>query len=126
MNLEYRETAPFTRDFKKLTKRFRTLPEDLENAKRFAIELYHLHNIDNQSIFQIQEFQTDDVLIFKLIKFACKALKGKGVRSGLRVIYAYHTDQLRVDFLEMYYKGGRENEDRGRICSYLEHLSYNY
>jgi mRNA-degrading endonuclease RelE of RelBE toxin-antitoxin system len=105
MKVDYGETDKFAKDFKKLAKRFKTLADDIETAKKNAIELYHLHKIDNQSIFQIQDFKNDEIEIYKLKKFACKSLKGKGVQSGIRVIYAYHKNRLRIEFIEIYYKG---------------------
>ena len=47
------------------------------------------------------------------------ALKGRGVQSGIRVIYAYYVLTNTVDFIEMYFKGESENEDRERIKQYL-------
>ena len=52
--------------------------------------------------------------IFK--KFACKALKGRGVQSGIRVIYAYFVKEDRVEFIEIYFKGDKASEDRHRIA----------
>lgn len=124
MKIDYFETEEFAKDFRKLAKKFKTLADDIETAKKNAIELYHLHKIDNQSIFQIQEFKSDEMEICKLKKFACKALKGKGVQSGIRVIYAYHKNRLRIEFIEMYYKGDKENENRERIKAYLSKQTY--
>jgi len=39
----------------------------------------------------------------------------KGAQSGIRVIYAHHEDEDWIEFLEIYYKGDRESEDRERI-----------
>jgi hypothetical protein len=50
-----------------------------------------------------------------LIKIACKALKGRGVNSGLRLIYAYFPDEQKITFIELYHKNDKENEDRIRI-----------
>lgn len=124
MKIDYSETGEFAKDFRKLAKKFKTLADDIETAKKNAIELYHLHKIDNQSIFQIQEFKSDEMEICKLKKFACKALKGKGVQSGIRVIYAYHKNRLRIEFIEMYYKGDKKNENRERIKAYLSKQTY--
>ena len=45
MKIDYGETDEFAKDFKKLAKRFKTLADDIETAKKNAIELYHLHKI---------------------------------------------------------------------------------
>ena len=40
---------------------------------------------------------------------------GKGAQTGIRVIYAYFEENDRIEFIEIYYKGDKENEDRERI-----------
>lgn len=118
--IEYASTSAFQKDFKRLLKKFRTLEEDLDTAKRNAIELYHLKHINNRSVFPIPDFCTDELQIYKIKKFTCKALKGRGVMSGIRVIYAFYTATFNVTFLEMYFKGYKEKEDYERIKEYLE------
>ena len=113
----------FSRDLKKLLKRFSTLEEDLDNFIKAQIKLYHELNIDNGSIFEIPGFDTDEPKIYKAKKFACKALKGKGAKSGIRVIYAYYKNSKETEFIEIYYKGDKENEDRERIKEYLKELN---
>jgi hypothetical protein len=110
----------FSRDLKKLLKKFKTLEEDLDNFINAQIKLFHELNTDNGSIFEIPGFDTDDPKIYKAKKFACKALKGKGAKSGIRVIYAYYVKSQSVEFIEIYYKGDKENEDRERIKEYLK------
>ncbi len=118
--MNYRSTPEFDEDLKKLLKKFRTLEEDLEIAKIAAIELYHIQGIDNQSVFPIPGFSYEHVIVHKLKKFSSKSLKGRGVKSGIRVIYAFYPGDLLVDFIEMYYKSDQENEDRQRIIQYLK------
>ena len=124
MKITYDETDEFAQDVKKLLKRFRSLREDLEVAKRNAIEIYHCKNLDNRSVFRIPGLGSGDVLPYKVKKFACKALKGKGNRSGMRVIYAYLVKIQKVVFLEMYYKADQANENRQRITDFLRKLTH--
>lgn len=121
--MNYKSIPEFDRDLKKLLKKFRTLEEDIETAKRNAIELYHIKEINNLSIFQIPGFHAPGAGIYKLKKFSCKALKGKGVKSGIRIIYAFYPQNLLVEFIEIYYKADQANEDQGRIKNYLKILS---
>jgi hypothetical protein len=58
--------------------------------------------------------------IYKAKKFACRSLKGKGVQSGIRVIYAYFEEKDKIELIEIYYKGDKENEDRERILRYYK------
>ncbi len=117
--ITYKNTSGFDKDLKRLLKKFRTLEEDIEVAKTNAIELFHLKNIDNNSVEPIPNFCSNELKICKIKKFACKALKGRGVQSGIRIIYAYHVLTNTVDFIEMYFKGESENEDKERIKQYL-------
>jgi len=120
MKINYEETPKFQRDFKKLLKKFKTLSEDLETAKRNAIEVRHIHDIDNQSVFLLPNFCSEEIKICKLKKFACKALKGRGSRTGIRVIYAFLAKIKKVVFIEIYFKGDKENEDYNRIREFFK------
>lgn len=120
--IKYSETDFFRKDFKKLKKRFKTLDEDLEIAKKNAIELFHLLGIDNQSVVLVPRASNKNFQIYKLRKFACKALKGRGVQSGIRITYAYCLKSAAVVFVEIYFKADQENEDRQRIEAFLKIL----
>jgi mRNA-degrading endonuclease RelE of RelBE toxin-antitoxin system len=113
--IEYEKADDFKKDFKKLAKRFVSLPGDLETVKKAVIELRHLKNINNLSTFEIPGFSSEGLSFWKIKKFACRSLKGRGCQSGLRVIYSWCENSYRVVFLEIYFKGDKENEDRERI-----------
>lgn len=117
--INYEESAEFKKDLKKLAKRFRSLPDDLVTVKKAVIELRHLKNIDNLSAVEISGFSSEDFCFWKIRKFACKSLKGKGVYSGIRIIYKWYKKTNNVFFVEVYFKGDKENEDRDRIKKYL-------
>lgn len=118
--IEYRETPEFLKDLKRLAKKFPTLEEDFELMKRAAIELYHLRGIDNRSVLPVPGYGGGSLKIFKVKKFACRSLPGKGVRSGLRVIYAFDEACRRTDFIEIYYKNDQKNENSDRIRTWLK------
>jgi len=58
--------------------------------------------------------------IYKVLKFACKSLKGRGVNSGIRFTYEYVAEESKAVFIEIYFKGDKENEDRERIKRYCK------
>lgn len=122
MKINYHKTEFFEKTFNKLAKRFKTLEADLSVAKQNAIELFHLKKIDNQSVFLIPKFCSTEIQVCKLKKFACKALKGRGIKSGIRVIYAYHIKTAKIDFIEIYFKADQEKETQGKISEYLNEL----
>ncbi len=57
-------------------------------------------------------------MMHKVFKFSCRSLPGKGNRSGIRIIYAFHEQGCKVEYIEIDYKGDKENEDRGRLIKY--------
>ena len=105
----------FERDLKKLMKRFSSLEEDLRMFIKVAMNAFHKQKIDSRAIFHLSDLGIRSPKIFKARKFACKALKGKGAQSGIRVIYVYHEEEDWIEFIEIYYKGDKESEDRERI-----------
>ena len=108
----------FENDLKKLLKRFKTLEDDLNIFIEKQLNLYHKLKIDNKGIFQITGLPIESPKIYKAKKFTCLSLKGKGVQSGIRIIYAYFEEKDKIELIEIYYKGDKENEDRERISKY--------
>lgn len=118
--INYKNTAHFDKDFKKLLKRFRTLNDDFENLKKYSIELFYSNGIDNNSIFSIPDCCSEKIQICKIKKIACKSLMGRGSQSGLRIIYAYFINTNTIEFIEIYFKADQESEDREKIKEYLK------
>lgn len=110
----------FEKDLKQLLKRFKTLEEDLKIFIEKGLYAYHKLKIDNKGLFRIEGLGLEEVKIYKAKKFACRSLKGKGVQSGIRLIYAYFEDVDKIELIEIYYKGDKENENRDRIKKYLD------
>ncbi|MGA2534022.1 MAG: hypothetical protein ABSG19_13420 [Candidatus Aminicenantales bacterium] len=114
----FREIArlpEFERDLKGLLKRIRTLEEDLATLLKTQLVLFHKLGVDNKGVFEIPGMPFREPRIYKAKKFACRALKGRGANSGLRLIYAYFELADKIDLVEIYFKGDKENEDRDRI-----------
>jgi len=116
----FEESSEFKKDYKRLSKRYRALPEDFDRLKHVALTLFH-SGVDNRVSYEIPECVKERYSAFKLKKFACRSLKG-GANSGLRVIYVFDHLEKKVLFLEMYYKGDQELENRSRIELYLSYL----
>jgi len=38
--------------------------------------------------------------------------------SGIRIIYAYYENEDVIEFIEIYFKGDKANEDKKRILKY--------
>ncbi len=119
---EVRRLPEFDKDFKKLAKRFKTLDDDIETFINKQLKLTHKLEVDNKGVVHISELGIQNPKIYKAKKFACKALKGRGVMSGIRIIYAYYENEDVIEFIEIYFKGDKANEDKKRIMKYYSHL----
>lgn len=112
---DIRRLPEFEKDLKTLSKRFKTLKDDLDTFENVQLKLFHKLGEDNQGVVRISGLSIEYPEIYKARKFACRSLKGKGVNSGIRVIYAYHSEEDIIEFIEIYFKGDKLNEDRDRI-----------
>jgi hypothetical protein len=116
--IDIRKLTEFEKDLKKLARKFRTLDEDLKTFIANQLKLTHKLNIDNKGVVRMSDLGIEYPKIYKARKFPCRALKGKGAASGLRIIYAYYENEDVIEFVEIYYKGEKENENRERILRY--------
>lgn len=109
--MNFEELQEFKKDVKLLTKKYRTLIDDLDTVKR-VLEV----SPNERPPFS---FRIDDLglktCIIKVKKIACKSIKGKGVNSGLRLIYAHFKDENKIVFIELYHKNNKGKEDKDRI-----------
>ena len=101
----------FKKDLKLLLKKYRSLTEDLAVIKQI---LQVFPNERPPFSFEINDLKLNACII-KVKKIACKSLKGRGVNSGLRLVYAYFPEEFKIVFVELYHKNSQENEDRERI-----------
>lgn len=109
MTISFNELLEFSKEFKRLAKKYRSLPDDLKEFKR-VIAVVPLGNSKHFNVIT----KNEQCAVVKARLF-CRYLKG----SSLRVIYAFYRDSSKVDFIEIYFKGDKENEDRERIKKYL-------
>ncbi len=108
--MKFSELPQFIKEFQRLAKKYRSLPNDLKEFKK-VIEVIPLGNSKHFNIIT----KNDKCAVIKARLF-CKYLKG----SSLRVVYAYHYQNDTTDFIEIYFKGEKVNENAGRIKEYLE------
>ncbi len=99
----------FEKELAQLSKKYHSLPEDLQRFERLIAEnpvgvgtnfatIHHAH----------------DVQIVKA-RLACKSLKNR----SMRIIYAFHGGISTFVHIEIYFKGNKSNEDFERIREYL-------
>lgn len=111
--MNFNEINDFTKDFKRLSKKYRSLPDDLLEFKKVITEF----PFGTGKHFVILT-ATGTVKIIKA-RFFCRYLKG----SSLRIIYAYGETKQTIELIEIYSKSEKEREDRQRISDYLHNLN---
>lgn len=109
--MNFERLDEFEKDLKKLLKRYRTLESDLEVVKKV---LTAEPGERPPFSFCIEGLGIRSCVI-KVKKIACKALKGRGANSGLRLIYAHFEEEKRIVMIELYHKNDKELENRDRI-----------
>ncbi len=126
--------AEFEKEFKRLFKKYKTLDDDFEKFKKVLL----VAPIGVGKNFVIIH-STETIKIVKA-RMACRALRDR----SLRIIYAYlpvesskqamhigrqaclsgrqadFEKNQRIEFIEIYFKGEKENEDRERIKEYVK------
>lgn len=110
--MNFNEIDYFTKDFKRLSKKYKSLPDDLLEFKKVISEF----PIGRGKHFIILT-ATEAVKIIKARLFCCY-LKG----SSLRIIYAYFETKQIIEFVEVYPKNEKAREDQGRIKNYLKNI----
>ena len=108
--MNFNELPEFQKELKQLGKKYKSLTDDLQEF-RDVVSAVPLGNSKHFNIIT----QTDILYIVKARLF-CKYLKG----SSLRIVYSYFEQEQRIEFIEVYFKGEKENEDRERIKEYLK------
>ena len=109
MTMIFDELPEFQKERKRLARKYRSLPEDLREFRN-VISVVPLGNRKHFAVIA-----RDENLHIVKARLFCRYLKG----SSLRVIYSYCEQEQRIEFIEMYFKGDKENEDRHKVKEYL-------
>ena len=107
--MSFNELPEFSKEFKRFSKKYKSLESDLKEFKN----IIDVEPMGNSKHFNVIT-KNEQYAIIKARLF-CRYLKG----SSLRIIYAFYCESYKVDFIELYFKGEKENENRERIKEYL-------
>ncbi|MEK7101590.1 MAG: hypothetical protein AAB882_00350 [Patescibacteria group bacterium] len=111
--MKYAELPEFSHELKRLSKKYRSLPDDFEKLKQTLAKLTIRDGGNHWNCL----YKNENIAIYK-IRLACKYLRA----TTSRVIYAHHKEPARIVFIEIYFKGDKENEDLKRIRDYLKNF----
>jgi hypothetical protein len=108
----FSQLPEFEKEFSGLSRKYKSLPDDIRRLEEL------ISNPDIGPVGVGKNFATlhqgDTIKIVKT-RLACKSLRER----SMRIVYAYHEDRIEFMYIEIYYKGDKENEDRARIQKYI-------
>ncbi len=107
--------AEFDKEFKRLFKKYKTLDDDFEKFKKVLMTTPMGVGKNFVTIHS-----SASIRIVKA-RMACRALRDR----SLRIIYSYFEQDQQIEFIELYFKGEKENENRERIKEYLKNQNSN-
>lgn len=117
--MEFRQLQKFSKELKRFSKKYRSLQSDLAKLQDVLKVLPQGNGSKHWN--RLHASLDGNIVIFK-VRLSCASLKGQ---SLFRVIYAHDTrskEVILIDFIELYYKGEKANEDRGLVQEYLRDL----
>ena len=114
--MTFEELEEYGKDVKKLLKKYRTLEDDIAIVKKV---LTAEPKERPPFSFRIEGLGLQTCVI-KVKKIASRSMKGRGVNTGFRLIYAHFEEENRIVLVELYFKGDKENEDKERIMRYFK------
>ena len=98
--MEFPTLPEFDGELKKLLKKYHSLEEDLNELKDVLRKFPRGYE---PVVFRMAGLKLITE-VYKVKHFRCKALRHKGSRSGVRVIYVYKEQEQVIEFVEIYYK----------------------
>lgn len=108
----FHQLPEFEKELKKLSKKYPTLVSDIEDVKQI-LKSSPTGVGKNFTIIASREM----VKVVK-VRIHCESLRARTIR----LIYAYHGDRIEFVYIEVYFKGDKENENKERIREYFERI----
>ena len=117
--MEFRQLQKFSKELKRFSKKYRSLQSDLVKLQDILKVLPRGNGEKHWN--RLHSSDDGNIVIFK-VRLSCASLKGQ---SLFRIIYAHNAknkEVVLIDFIELYDKGEKANEDRDLIKEYLDSL----
>jgi mRNA-degrading endonuclease RelE of RelBE toxin-antitoxin system len=117
-NVKFEAVPEFNKELKKLSKKYKLLNEDFKNFRMVLTKQLPKHT---SGTFKISDLGANvKTSIYKVKHFRSRDFRGKGSRSGFRIIYAHLRGSEKIIFIEIYHKSSKPNHDIERIKKYFE------
>jgi hypothetical protein len=108
----FTQLPEFEKELKKLSKKYPTIESDIKDIKQILLTSPTGFG-KNFIVISSKE----NIKIVK-VKIHCESLRSR----SMRLVYSYREDKIEFLYIEVYFKGDKENENRERIDEYLKSI----
>ena len=122
----FSEAPEFTKDVKRLQKKWRSIPDDLQAAKRYIIPLYEeLAKDVSVEVYRTDFFAGKRAAILhtadgvEVVKMRLDVTE-RTAKDKVRIVFVAVKTEGEVRFIEMYAKNEKAREDKTRIDKYIK------
>lgn len=98
--------AEFAKEFKKLRKKYPSLPQDLAVIESIITKFPYGEDSKHCNALK----REGESCICKR-RMMCRSVRG----TEFRVVYYYNGREVELEYIEIYYKGKKETEDKKRV-----------
>ncbi len=102
--MNFNSIKEFDKGCKKLAKKYKSLADDLNTFKK------NIPFIDVCANKNFAVLHKNEQLLIVKARFFCRYLKG----NTLRLIYAHYIDKGLIEFIQLYFKGDNQREDKNK------------
>ena len=124
--MNFNESPEFAKDVKPLTKKWRSIPTDIQAVKHYIVPLYEQLAPDVDVVEYRREFfagkkatilYTEDGVEVVKMRLDCESL---GTNSKIRIIFVAVKTEDTIEFVELYAKNEKDREDKKRFAQYVK------
>lgn len=120
--MNFRQSPEFQKDLKALSKKWRSLPSDINDAQLLISDVY---SVGEQSELVVQKFFNNKRAAKLVVQEDVEVIKMRldvasiGRTDKVRIIFVAIKSADTITFVEMYAKNSKEREDPKRYKGYL-------
>lgn len=123
--MNFDQTPEFEKDLKRLAKKWRSLPDDIEYIKPNIKSLYEQRDDIDIQKYRDGFFATKKAAIITSTPSGVEVIKMRldvaaiGNNSKVRIVFVAARQANTITFIELYAKNEKDREDQARIKKYL-------
>lgn len=120
--MNFKELPEFEKEFRKLSKKYASLPNDFDDLKKVLVIDPRLERLWEKWVKRVSWLwkNLEWIEVYKIKRFRCFSICKNSKDSNLRIIYHYNEwegkiEFEKIEFIEIYHKNCKSNHDEKRI-----------